>query len=196
MISMESVITALHSGLGLLLLWILVYFGVREYRVDRTRQKLFALRDELFDYAADGGIGFDDTAYGRVRTLLNSLIRFSHMLTFSRLVLSSVAAGSFTPQITEGPHQKLMSAIDAIPSEDAKAKLRDIHGRIGRCIVTHLVTGSPLGMVYVFAYVLRALASDRFGKSKTPKLHPVDRLEDDAMLAEDDSEAELAHVHC
>jgi hypothetical protein len=51
-------------------------------------------------------------------------------------------------------------------------------------------------MVYVFAYVLRALASDRFGKSKTPKLPPVDRLEDDAMLAEDDSEAELAHVHC
>jgi len=174
----------------------LIYFGVREYRVDHTRQKLFAIRDELFDYAADGGIGFDEVAYGRLRTLLNSLIRFSHRLTFSRLVFSSVAAEFVTPQISERPHQKLTNAIDAIPSEEAKTKLRDIHRRIALCIVRHLITGSPLGLAYVSVYVLRAIVRLHIGRGQISKLPPVDRLEDDAMLAEEARESTFAHAEC
>jgi hypothetical protein len=42
------------------------------------RQRLFALRDELFDIAREGAISYDHPAYGLLRTTLNGFIRFGH----------------------------------------------------------------------------------------------------------------------
>ncbi len=64
---------------GLVVLYFWLY---RDYRIDLFRQRLFALRDELFDLARSGAISFDDRAYGLLRSTLNGFIRFGHRLTF------------------------------------------------------------------------------------------------------------------
>jgi len=46
------------------------------------RQALCALRDDLFDLAADGIVRFDDPAYVMLRTALNGLIRYADTLNW------------------------------------------------------------------------------------------------------------------
>lgn len=69
------------AGLGV------VCSGWRAYGRDSFRQRAFAIRDRLFNYAADGHIDFHDPAYWRLRHVMNSTIRFSHKLTFGEAVL-------------------------------------------------------------------------------------------------------------
>src|SRR5882672_8095868 len=77
---------SLHLTLALLLLWVLLFHFWRRYRVDSLRERLFELRGELFDYAAAGDVSFSDPAYTRLRMLMNSMIRFAHRFTTSRVV--------------------------------------------------------------------------------------------------------------
>ena len=69
------------GGLSLLGLWVWFFWLYRDYRVDAYRQRVFALRNELWDYAAAGHISFDDPAYLVVRNRMNGLIRFAHLLS-------------------------------------------------------------------------------------------------------------------
>lgn len=49
------------------------------------------MRDDLFDFAADGGIEFADPAYIELRQDLNRLIRFAYKISMFRLLLASWA---------------------------------------------------------------------------------------------------------
>lgn len=83
-----AVVRLFRLSLGLIALWALFYLALRAYWLDRLRQKLFAIRDDLFDFAADGGIDFAEPAYRQLRDDLNSLIRFADKVSFLRLVLA------------------------------------------------------------------------------------------------------------
>lgn len=48
------------------------------------RMDIFELRDELFDYAAEGNISFDNESYQLMRTLLNGYLRYAENLDISR----------------------------------------------------------------------------------------------------------------
>lgn len=78
--------------LGVTLLWGLFYLSVRPLLLDDLRQKLFAIRDDLFDFAVDGAIDFNDRSYRELRSDINSLIRFADKLSFIRLLLAFLAA--------------------------------------------------------------------------------------------------------
>lgn len=69
------------------LLWYLYFFAYKDYVVDCTRQELFALRDELFDYANSGNVSFDDEAYKTTRRMINGILRFTHDITLSNWVM-------------------------------------------------------------------------------------------------------------
>src|SRR4051812_41355603 len=98
--TMDTVVAEVH------LLWVLAIgtflwlIGWRRYRLDVFRQRLFALRDELFDVAAAGEIDFNDFAYGGLRLLINSIIRFGHRVTAWRVLILCV----FGPVPPEGLH--------------------------------------------------------------------------------------------
>lgn len=64
----------------------IIYFYKR-YMIDAYRQKIFSIRDSVFDYAADGNIAFDNTAYCMVRTYLNGMIRFTEQIGFFQFLL-------------------------------------------------------------------------------------------------------------
>ncbi len=61
-----------------------------KYRIDAFRQKLFQLRGELFDWANEGNISFDNSAYITLRERINMFIRFTHHITLIRLILVSI----------------------------------------------------------------------------------------------------------
>ena len=52
-----------------------------------SRQRIFELRDSLFDMAADGKIEFSNPDYIRSREFLNGCIRFSHKINFEGFLL-------------------------------------------------------------------------------------------------------------
>jgi hypothetical protein len=80
-------LTAVASTLSLLGIWLLYCWFYRDYRVDLFRQRLFKLRDSLFDYAESGQVSFDHPAYGMLRSTLNGFIRFGHRFGFLQILI-------------------------------------------------------------------------------------------------------------
>src|SRR5437764_11543392 len=101
MISPIEIGTVLYSALSLVLLWVLAVCW-RDYRLDAFRQRLFDLRSDLFDYAANDNIRFDSPLYGELRNNINSMIRFGHFVTFGTLV-SVLLTRKVFPESTKAP---------------------------------------------------------------------------------------------
>ena len=135
------------------LAWVLLYCFWRSYRTDALRQKLFALRDELFDLACDSQLAFEDPAYWRLRRTLNSMIRFAHRLSFTRLVVTILGTAGLRD---EGAYGKWKSALDAVESDELKGKIKQIHRRMVSMVSWHIVRGCPLLWVLLSGVLLVA----------------------------------------
>src|SRR4051794_12215192 len=85
MTSLDQAIGLFHVAINALVLWFVWHVCWRRACQERYRQKLFEVRDELFDYARSGAIDFKDPAYVAVRSYINSLMRFSHRISVTRL---------------------------------------------------------------------------------------------------------------
>jgi len=139
-------------------LWLLVFSKMLPtVRLDSFRQKMFAVRDELFDYAHSGQVSFDDPAYVLLRRQMNALIRFGHQITVFRMMLTGAAA-----LICEcGPHQSWEEAWEPalanVKSEKARADLQAFYSRAVNTAVKHLLLGSPmlwLGMLLATVFLI------------------------------------------
>lgn len=123
-------------------------------RVDRLRQQVFALRDELFDRARKGEIRFDSAAYMATRTLLNGMIRFSHRISFSRLFAFRML---MTERAKDGAPDDLASAMNASSEADRElCKAFILHANV---LVLRHVMSSPLVVMFLFPQVLVLIAS-------------------------------------
>jgi hypothetical protein len=89
-VTTATVIVALKTALGLLFFWIFVGSFWKDYCLDSFREDIFAIRDDLFLYAADGNIDFGDPAYRILRNRLNVTLRYAHEFTLIRFVLALV----------------------------------------------------------------------------------------------------------
>jgi hypothetical protein len=111
-------LTALSTTLSLMALWALFHWLYRDYRVDLFRQRMFALRDELFELAASGRIAFDDPAYGKLRSMLNGYIRFAHRISVPLLLSASRSRHALSQGAEEAT--ALTTAVRAQPPETAE----------------------------------------------------------------------------
>lgn len=84
---------------GVLFVWGIFYLSFRRFLLDNLRQKLFQIRDDVFDFAADGGIEFRDFCYRSLREDINSLLLFADKLSFGRLICAQLALKK-NPEIT------------------------------------------------------------------------------------------------
>lgn len=81
-----EVTSVLHIFIGLIVL-VWFFYGPWQYLVvDGVRQRLFELRDELFDLARAGEIDFADPAYCYARKRINANIRFAHKASVWRVI--------------------------------------------------------------------------------------------------------------
>jgi hypothetical protein len=124
---------------GVALLWSIFYISFRGYLLDRLRQKLFAIRDELFDFAADGGIGFGEPVYRELRNDLNGLILFAHKMTFLRLLFGEMLTA---PDATTKAMEAWVKRVREMPDPIARGKLLTARERALQEAVLYIVRRS------------------------------------------------------
>ena len=125
--------------------------------VDTSRQRCFELRDRLFLFAADGGIGFDDPLYRHTREWLNACIARAHDVKLWNVMTFIVVCGP-------GPRPDLHADILKMPDGRARTELREIIEQSVRVQTGLILARSPLLLavtVLTPLFILAGLMTDR-----------------------------------
>jgi hypothetical protein len=135
-----------QSSLTLLLLVLIVFSWWPEQRVDVFRQQMFALRDELFDFAMKGNISFDDPAYVLLRNLMNGYIRYAHNLTPFRTLMVFLHWKYTAGKPKAGWNTEWEKALNKVCDNNVCLELHGFHAKATNLVVGQLVL-SPLVLV-------------------------------------------------
>lgn len=193
---MNQIGSALNLGFGLFLLWVLYYCGWRLYRIDKVRNDLFELRNELFLFAAEGRISFRDPAYFSLRRRIEALIRFAHTICFTRSVVFATLQNRFPIPELEQRYKAWFAAVGNLPPEP-RAKIQDIHERVQRAIVAQMLLNSPALFIVAFIGATGALLKSKFVERKKGTADilvfarnelNVELIEEQAVLAQQEEE--------
>jgi hypothetical protein len=141
------------SLLGLIALWAFWYYLWKPQRVDIFRQKLFALRSDLFDLAANGTVPFDHPGYTQLRLLINGLIQFAHRASFPTLIFAVVQSRTVPPDALDAWKKN----VSRLPESERK-QLLAVHSAVSVVFAKHLIGGSFVLSMYVLLRVLYAVA--------------------------------------
>ncbi|HVA81757.1 MAG TPA: hypothetical protein VNF29_12600, partial [Candidatus Binataceae bacterium] len=145
-------VRVVHFFVGVLAFWGLFYLSARTLLLDILRQRLFAIRDDLFDFAADGGIEFGNPIYRELREDINNFIRFAHKLSFARMI--------FGPWGMPDDHPAMVSIRNWTESANqleplAKRKLFEVRAEVLQEVVKCIVRRSLV--VYLLVSSLRLI---------------------------------------
>lgn len=124
------------------LIWWLFAFAYKNYMVDCTRQRLFKIRDELFDCAANYEISFNDEAYITTRTMLNGVIRFTHDISLIRFFIMNVVVGKANKEYSEKFVEKLNLSINKLNSKQQQDIIKSAIIKMHFAVVLHLLNTS------------------------------------------------------
>ena len=153
MIDAKSVALVLQSCICIAsIIFVLVKFW-SEARLDAFRQKVFALRDELFDFAAAEHISFDDPAYRLLRQSMNGIIRYAHQLTFFRVCMTAIQIDLAAQTPKDSWSENWQKALEKLGNDDTRKKLTAFHDRAMLLVVDRLVLGSPVLLALVICSV-------------------------------------------
>jgi len=139
----------LLMGLGAILFWLWP-----SVRLDCFRQEMFAVRDELFDYAASGHIAFGHPAYGLLRQSMNGFIRYGHQVSFYQFIMTWAAWKALEGRDSFKWKQKWEAALGSL-DEPTRRELIAFHERATMCVIERIVFGSP---ILIFALAVSAVA--------------------------------------
>ena len=131
----------------------------RESRIDEFRHRLFVLRADLFDYALEGRIGFGDPAYTMLRESLNSILRFAHKITLTRLLVITVFSRQISNSgVVERHVREWSDALNALESGAARERVEEIHERVLLEVGRHMLFGPlPLDLLLANIVLMHAL---------------------------------------
>lgn len=171
--SVPEAIVALQFCATSLLLWLVWHYGWKRWALARLRQRLFAVRDQLFDIAADpkSGLAFNSLAYTQLRNTLNNAIRFSHAVgatrIFTCLALSKLRLfdDGLDFNSYESPADE---AIKQITDADLKRKLLALRVRSVSHLFGYLSVTSPTFVLLIVASLARAIVKTVFRVERTP----------------------------
>jgi hypothetical protein len=174
-----------QSTLTLILLAFIMFVWWPAQRVDLFRQQMFALRDELFDFAMNENIDFDDPAYLHLRDLMNGFIRYAHNITPYRTLMSFLR-WKYTAGEPVGEWSVLWEqALKDVPNQDAKTKLQEFHSRASLLVVGQLMLSPGLLITLVPLLILVAMFYEQWTSLRniysdvTSKI-PMELLEEEA----------------
>jgi len=126
-------------------LWtIFVFKVIPDARLDWFRQKMFSIRDEMFDYAADGNIPFDHPAYTMLRHQMNGFIRYGHQLTVFGCLMT-LARRKIEGETRDASwHSEWQKSLDSLSSNEVRKSLMTFYQRSMWLAIKRLLFGSPL----------------------------------------------------
>ena len=151
--------TAVSTLLSLIVLIFVMFSLWPGQRMDIFRQQMFALRDELFDFALEGGIEFDNPAYTQLRELMNGFIRYAHNLTPYRTLMFYLRWKCTSLEPERGWAEAWERALSEHTEKDTRAKLEEFHSRASMLAFSYLILSPGI------ADRLDATAAHRCGAS-------------------------------
>lgn len=155
--STADAMTGISSAISLLGLVVLVFWLYRQYRIDAFRQEMFAVRDELFDFADAGHVPFESSAYGMLRATMNGYIRFGHRASLLHVLLFAAAAKREASRHVERDHDSFNAKWTASASDlprAERAELEKFRTRMDRLVVKHVLLNSPLLVALVIPAII------------------------------------------
>ena len=169
------------ASIGALLSFL--FWLYRDYCVDSFRQKLFALRDDLFDEAANGNIDFNSAAYGMLRSTINGQIRFAHRISLPHFIFISRALDKHLSEIETDSFTERFDRNLALLDEGQQKLLREYFLAMHLIIIRHLLLGSPLLLVTLVVPVTFMVAANRAIKQAFETFRPqLERLDSLALV--------------
>lgn len=144
-----------------------IYYGPMQSLLESTtRNKLFRMRDELFDQAASGKTSFQSEQYRAARENLNKLIRFTHMVKWYNVLFLYRAIG----------HK-----VDA--EEEKNPLYEQFRLRVAITMFGLLVLRSPLLLMMLFPALILGYASSNSIRLKRQILKFVQVVERESKTA-------------
>jgi hypothetical protein len=145
------------SLLSLVVLTILVFALWPEQRIDVFRQQMFTLRDELWDFAADGKVSFEEPAYTLLRQLMNGFIRYAHNLTPYRTILSFLRWKYVTREPLHDWTEHWNRALSQLEDPEVSKALQGFHSRAGSLVLSQLLLSPGLLIVLALPVLTTAI---------------------------------------
>ena len=114
-----------------------------QYYVDRTRQRLFDLRDRLFIDAVNDEIPLDSRAHRMTRGLINASIRFAHDLCLTRLIVSKFRSNKNPTSLIRKFQKEYNEALNELTTEQ-RAYISGINSEWTGILNSHVISVSWL----------------------------------------------------
>jgi hypothetical protein len=149
-----NVLVPVCWGISTMLLVWQIFIVWPQYRVDVFRGKLFALRSELFLFAADGHISYSDPAYKAVRESMNAYIRFAHRLTIYHTILTAIGWKLAGDSFDDGSVSRTEAAIGAL-SPDVRKKIEEFRVRQADLVMMQIFRSTILGNFIFTLFLLQ-----------------------------------------
>lgn len=132
----------------------LYFWDYREYRVQRTRFKLFVLRDQLFALARSGAVSFDAPAYQMLRMMMNGAIRFAARASVLDMVIVLLLLHT-RPGFLEARDRQAERWDRALKELDSKSRtdIVEIHERYLRVVIEQTFLSSMIGTIVLMPLV-------------------------------------------
>jgi len=146
---MNEIYILWSSLLSLALLIVFLFWLYMDYRNDNFRQKMFKVRDSMFDDAANKKIDFENPSYGMLRSAINSHIRFAHKLNLFQTVLFITLVEAEKDNLGETFSKRFESSLEELTSSE-KEIYENYFLQVNFLIVEHLVLSSPLILITIF----------------------------------------------
>lgn len=148
---------------GLSLIWFAYTTVYRKFTVEVFRQKMFELRDSVFDYAAAGNMQFDHQAYQLLRTTMNGFLRYGHKISlFELFVLRLCARKNINSKDSFAKQWNI--ALHGVSSSQKK-ELELFRYRMNNLLILQSFAGSPLFLCTVIASVVALAIPAKLYKS-------------------------------
>ena len=114
---------------------------------DWIRQVCFEARDKLFDLAADGQLDFSSPEYRKLRSIIESEIRFAHEMTLPYLFVIGSYLRYARPELVERAKRSEQAIRARFVDQIAKAEVDRIMATMNRDVLRLVLLKSPLLLV-------------------------------------------------
>ncbi len=154
MSGIQQLVTFLASLASVILLLIVLRLFA-DLRLDAFRQDMFALRDEVFDFAMNGNIGFSHPSYRLLRKSMNGFIRYAHNLTFYRLMITMLQWRLLSREPEIKWAEEWDHALESIADNRVRETMKEFHDRSFELVAKRVVLGSPILVTVMVCTIIR-----------------------------------------
>lgn len=174
---------AVAAIVSIALLWWFYVGEYRRYRVDLLRDRLFAIRQRLFDLAVSDEIQFDHPAYGMTRNFLNGMIFMADRFTvpYLSVVLFCLSVREVR-SATDSHEERLREAMSALPA-GTRNRILELRLLAVIALLSHIAYISPIFFPFACIHRMHALVNSKSLVSGKPAQPLVSFIAAEATMA-------------